>query len=298
MRKMLIKKRRKVKKMLRRRREKRRRRMVKLRKRRKRKRRKRERRKLRKYTLNLKMSIRTSLSGCASQRLSLRRNMPISTSHSPMTGRSIWLLNNSPLRDSWNSSQFSLFPREHPSIFSKLRRRRTTLSSMYAESLLWMIVKILFLNTWTSSEVSSTLKISHSISLENSSNTIKFLRSSRKTSSKNASNSSRKSMKTLKISRNSTNNSAKTSSSVFTKILPTELNWLNISDTSVPRVEKKPLLSRSTSAEWRRDRRISSSSLEIPSSMLLNHHSSNHSRKRDMKYSIWSTPLMSTSFNN
>jgi hypothetical protein len=164
--------------------------------------------------------------------------MPISTNPSQMIGRSIWLSNNSPWRDNWSSNPSYSFQNAHLSISLRPKRKKITSNCTLEEFSSWTIARTSFQSISISLEVSSTQRIYHLTSPENSCNTIKFSRSLRKTSSKNALNSSQKSMKTQKISRSSMNNSAKISNWVFMRTLLTELNSLSIYAISHQRVER------------------------------------------------------------
>ena len=135
-------------------------------------------------------------------------------------------LNNSQLKVPLNSDPFSTFQKELLLIFSKPRRRKTTLSFTSEEFSLWMIARNSFPIILVSSKVLLTLKISPLTSQENSFNKIKSLKSSRRTSLKNVLNSLLKSLKMLRIIKSSMNNLPKILSLVFMKTLPTEVKLL------------------------------------------------------------------------
>jgi len=212
----------------------------------------------------MKNKIKLNLSGLENRKMLPRKNMLISINHSLMIGRNIWLSNNSLLKDNLNSKLFSSFPRELPSICLRPKRKRITSNFMLEEFSLWTIVKNWSLNGWTLLKVLSTLRIFLLISPENSYNTTKSLRLSRKISSKNPSKWSWKSLKMLKISRNSTNNSPKILNLVSMKTLLTELNSLNFSDiTPLNLVKNKPLL-KIMLPEWKKPKKISTLLLVNP----------------------------------
>lgn len=80
--------------------------------------------------------------------------------------------------------------------------------------------------------------------------------------------------------------------------MPTELNLQNSLDSAQARVEMIKSHSKNMLPDSRKDKRISSSSPERTRHRLQFLLSLNHSKRRDMKSSIWLTPLMNTSFNN
>jgi len=254
--------------------------------------------KLKKSLLNSKSKIKINLFGWENLKLLLKKNIPPFTKPSVMIGKTIWLLNNSQLKDNSNLKLSSSYPKELPSIYLKPKRRRITSNFTLEEFSLWTIVKNLFLTVSVSLKESLILKIYHWTFQENSYNKIKSLKWSRKISLKNASNFSKMSLKMLKTIRNSTNNSLKISNLESMKIAPTELNSLNSSDTTPPNPEKNSFHSKTTSPEWRKDKKISTSLLEKAKPPLPTLPSLNHSKKEDTKLFTWLTPSMNMLSNN
>jgi len=275
--------------MMKRRKKRRRRTRAKLRKRRRRN----KRRRSRKYQLTLSRWTRISHFGWEKLKTSRRKSTLTSTSSSPMTGKSIFMWNNSQLKEVLSSRLSSSSQREPHLIFSKPKRRRITSSFMSEGSLSWTIVMSSSLNTWVSWKELLTQKICLLTSRESSSSIIRSLRLSRRTSPRSALKWFRKYVKTLKTTRNFTSSSPRTSSSESTRTLLTELNSLTSWDSTPAKVETNKSLSRTILAEWRKVRTIFSSSLERTRAQLLNPHSSNLWRRKVLKFSTWLTPLMS-----
>lgn len=92
----------------------------------------------------MKSSTRPSQFGHATPMTLHKKNMANSTRASQTIGKIIWLLSILALKVNSNSVLFSLFHVACHSIFLRLRRRRTMLSSMSVVSSSWTIVKRLF----------------------------------------------------------------------------------------------------------------------------------------------------------
>merc|ERR1712038_691036 len=126
-----------------------------------RKRTKRRKRQLRKNTPKMKSLTKPSQSGPETQMISAKKNTENSTNPLPMIGKNILLSNISQLKDNLNSVPFFSSQNELPSICSKTRKPKTTLSFMSEEFSSWTTAKNSFPNISTSSRVLLTLKISH-----------------------------------------------------------------------------------------------------------------------------------------
>lgn len=215
-----------------------------------------------------------------------------------MIGKTILLSNNSPSKVPSNSDPFFSVQKELHLISLKPRKRRTTSNFTSEEFSSWTIVKIWSQTISLSSRVLSILKISHLISQESSSNKIKSLKLSRKTLPKNVWNFSLKSKRMLKTIKNSTNNSPKTLNLVSTKMVQTEPRLLVSSDISLPPQVTKWAPSKTTSVEWKKDKKISFSLLVNPKLKSKTLHSLKSSRKEVMKFFIWLILLMNMLSNN
>jgi len=265
----------------------------------KKKKKRKRKRKLSKLLLpNLKESTRTNQSGWEKLKTSNLKNTPLSTNPWPMIGKTILLSNNSPSKVPSNSDLFFSVQKELHLISLKPRKRRTTSNFTSEEFSSWTIVKIWSQTISLSSRVLLILKISHLISQESSSNKIKSSKLSRKTLPKNVWNFSLKSKRTLKTIKNSTNNSPKTLNLVSTKMVQTEPKLLVSSDISLLPLVTKWAPSKTTSVEWKKDKKTSFSLLVNPKLKSKTLHSLKSSRKKVMKFSIWLILLMNMLSNN
>jgi len=215
-----------------------------------------------------------------------------------MIGKTILLSNNSQSKVPSNSDPFFSVQKELHLISLKPRKRRTTSNFTSEEFSSWTIVKIWSQTISLSSRVLLILKISHLISQESSSNKIKSSKLSRKTLPKNVWNFSLKSKRMLKTIKNSTNNSPKTLNLVSTKMVQTEPKLPVSSDISLLPLVTKWAPSKTTSVEWKKDKKTYFSLLVNPNLKSKTLHSLKSSRKKVMKSSIWLTQLMNTSSNN
>jgi len=264
----------------------------------KRKQKKRKRRLSKPLLPNSKELTRTNQSGWEKLKTSNQKNTPVSTNPWPMIGKTILLSNNSPSKVPSNSDPFFSVQKELHLISLKPRKRKTTSNFTSEEFSSWTIVKIWSQTISLSSRVLSILKISHLISQENSSNKTKSSKLSRKTLPKNVWNFSLKSKKMLKTIKNSTNNSPKTLNLVSTKMVQTEPKSPVSLDISLLPLVMKWAPSKTTSVEWKKDKKTSFSLLVNPNLKSKTLHSLKSSRKKVMKSFIWSTQLMNMLSNN
>jgi len=264
----------------------------------KKKQRKRKRRLSKPLLPNSKELTRTNQSGWEKLKTSNQKNTPVSTNPWPMIGKTILLSNNSPSKVPSNSDPFFSVQKELHLISLKPRKRRTTSNFTSEEFSSWTIVKIWSQTISLSSRVLSILKISHLIFQENSSNKTKSSKLSRKTLPKNVWNFSLKSKKMLKTIKNSTNNSPKTLNLVSTKMVQTEPKSPVSLDISLLPLVMKWAPSKTTSVEWKKDKKTSFSLLVNPNLKSKTLHSLKSSRKKVMKSFIWSTQLMNMLSNN
>jgi len=264
----------------------------------KRKQKKRKRRLSKPLLPNSKELTRTNQSGWEKLKTSNQKNTPVSTNPWPMIGKTILLSNNSPSKVPSNSDPFFSVQKELHLISLKPRKRRTTSNFTSEEFSSWTIVKIWSQTISLSSRVLSILKISHLIFQENSSNKTKSSKLSRKTLPKNVWNFSLKSKKMLKTIKNSTNNSPKTLNLVSTKMVQTEPKLPVSLDISLLPLVMKWAPSKTTSVEWKKDKKTSFSLLVNPNLKSKTLHSLKSSRKKVMKSFIWSTQLMNMLSNN
>jgi len=154
------------------------------------------------------------------------------------------------------------------------------------------------LNISASSEVLLTHKIYLLTFQESISSTTRSWKSSRKTSPRNVLSCSNKSVKMLRTSRSSMNNSARTSSSVSTKTATTETSSANSWDITLPSQENNSSVSKSTSQEWKKDKRISTLSLDNLELLPLLLPSSRPLERETSKSSTWLTQSTNTSSSN